>query len=524
MKYRVSSILVVLLLAVAVLVTSCSAPTPTSTPTPATTGPAVRQPVEISVYRSTDMSQSYSDTLFVDYIKQKFDLTLKYTYVPSSIAVEKLNLAFATGSYTDMLELVDAAQVNRIAKDDFIIPLSNHLDKLANYKNAYNAADWKLLIDTMSDAKGRFYVMPVKMSVGGTSSYVWMFRDAQFAAVGKTVPKTVDELYEGLKAIKAANPNSTLPNRWGIWNVFEGFNLAFRTRFDAWKDPDAGGQIVYGAATDKFRDLLKYMYKLYDEGLLSKEFVTMTSEQRMAEFSKGNVYANFQFPGYEKNLNKLQEAAEIVGDWQIHDANLVLTAYSDKGAMQQRWGAFYSFGNALTDKLDGDRLDRTLEYLNWSCSEEGQIFHEFGVEGTTFEMKDGQPSFIGQYNDATADAPVSYFGKIQDYGPFGYFIIQNEAHADAAYPDSKAINIALKDVEIMDYAAIPYRFTPEEETRQAELGSTLNPIRDEWMQNFVMGVKNPNTEADWQEFLTKMKDAGLDEYLKILRDANARLG
>jgi putative aldouronate transport system substrate-binding protein len=524
MKYRVSSILVVLLLAVAVLVTSCSAPTPTPTPTPATTGPAVRQPVEISVYRSTDMSQSYSDTLFVDYIKQKFDLTLKYTYVPSSIAVEKLNLAFATGSYADMLELVDAAQVNRIAKDDFIVPISDHLDKLPNYRSAFSDADWKLLTSTYNDAKGRLYMMPVKMSMGGNSTYVWMFRDSEFEAVGKAIPKTVDELYEALKAIKAVNPNATLPNRWGLINALEGFNLAFRTRFDIWKDPDAGGQIVYGSVTDKFHDLLKYMYKLYDEGLLSKEFVTMTSEQRMAEFSKGNVYANFQFPGYQKNLNNLQKAAGVVGDWQIHDANLVLTAYPDKGPMQQRWGAFYSFGNALTDKLTGDRLDRTLEYLDWSCSNDGQLFHEFGIEGTTYELKDGVPTFMGIYTDAEGTSAASYFGKVQDYGPFGYFLIQNDAHADASYPDAKAVNIALKDVEYMDYGTIPYRFTPEEENRQAELGAILNPIRDEWIQNFVMGVKNPNVDADWQEFLTKLKDAGLDEYLQILRDANARLG
>lgn len=534
MKGRRITLIIAVLLLLAFVTGACGTSTTTTTSettqggtTTTQSGTETTEPerehVEISVFRSSDMSQTYSDTMFVDYVFEKFNLTLNYTYVPSSVAVEKLNLSFATNTYDDKLEFVSTGDINRLAKDDFVIPLNDYMDQLENYRAPFTDDEWKTMIDTISDARGRFYALPVKDAKSASSTYIWMFRNEQFTAVGKPVPTTVDELYDGLTAIKAElNSNLTLPNRWGLWNVFEGFNLAFRTRFEVWKDPDAGNEIVFGAATDKFRDLLVYMNKLYSEGILAREFITMTGEQRMSEFSQGNVYANFQFAGYENSLNSIAADAGLPQDWRADEEYLLLSAYPDKGPMQQRWPAFLGFGVALTDKLEGERLDRALEFINWSCSEEGQMFREFGIEGESYEIIDGKPTFIGKYLDE--NNPAAYFGLLQDYGPFGYYVIQNEDHAASAYPGPARINEVLKDVEIMDYSAIPYRFTPEEEARQADLGTVLNQIRDEYLQSFVMGPDDPNSDADWNKFINELKAAGLDEYLQILRDANARIG
>ncbi len=521
MKKKTALWILILSLIVTSALAACGG-SPSGTASSSATSEDLNAPIEVSVFRSSDMSQGYSDTLFVDYIKNKFNITLKYTYVPSSVATEKLNLSFATNTYSDMLELVSTTEVNRLAKDGFMIPFSDHLDELANYKNAFPAADWELMVDTISTADDKFYILPVKEAMNSSSSWIWMFRNEEFEAVGMPVPKTVEELYQGLKKIKTeVNPNLTIPNRWGLINAMEGFNLAFRTRYDVWKDPDAGYEIVLGAATDKFRDLMKYMHRLFKEEILSKEFITMKDSQRMSQFSKGNVYCNFQFSGYEESLNTIARAAKQKDNWQADVDHLTLTAYPDKGPMQQKWPAFYSFGVALTDRLSGSRLDRMIAYINWSCSEAGQLFHEYGVEGESYSVVDGIPKYIGKYLDPSE--PNSYFGLVQDYGPFGYFIIQNEDHAARAYPGPAKTNEDLKGVEYMDYSAIPYRFTEAEEITKADLGTVIDQISQEYIQAFIMGTKDPNKDADWKEFLDKLDNAGLEEYLAVLRTANARL-
>ena len=530
MKTRACHALTVLLLVSSLILASCASPTPTATPTeggPTPTGPVVREPVTINVVRSTNMSQSYSDTLFRESVKKRFDLDLAYVYYPSSSFLEKLSLSFATGSYGDMLELVDNATINRYAKDDFILPLNDYVaTKLANYRKAYSDEDWDFMTASLSDARGRLYVLPVRMATGSTGSNIFFYRSDQFQKAGVEVPTTVQELYDGLMAIKSKiNPKVTIPNQWGLANVYSGFDCAFRTQNVIWADPDEGGKLVYGPVTDKFRQLLQYMNKLYESDLLAKEFSTMSDEQFWADYAAGNTYFCWRFPGFQKRLNGILKAAKIDPDWEYDLDNLLLSAYEDKGPLQQRYGTFYSSGVALTDKLEGPALDRALEYLDWSCTEEGQLFHEFGIEGETFELKEGVPTFIGEYSDATDSNPAgSYYGKLQDFGPFGYFLVENEAHANKAYPDYKISNEALKDFEYMDlFVPIPYRFTPGEETRQAELYVVVDSVSKEYQLSFIVGKKDPNSDADWNEFIGKMKDAGIDEYLTILREANGRI-
>lgn len=525
MKNPVRTVLVVLVLSLSLLAASCSAPpTPTATPTP--TGPIVKQSVTLNVIRSTNMSQSYTDDLFTSFVKQKFDLTLQYTYYPSSTFAEKLSLSFATNSYGDMLEQVDASIINRYSKDDFILPLNDYIDtKLPDYRKAYSDADWAFLLQSLSDARGRIYALPVRMASDSTGSNIFFYRADQFEKAGAKVPTTVQELYDGLMAIKTKiNPNVTIPNQWGLANVYSGFDCAFRTQNVVWKDPDAGGQLVYGPVTDKFRELLKFLNKLYGSGLLAKEFSTMSDEQFWAAYAAGNAYYSWRFPGFQKRLNGILQAAKIEPDWEFDLDNLLLSAYPDKGPLQQRYGTFYTSAVALTDRLEPYEIDRALEYMNWSCTEEGQLFHEFGIAGETYEMKDGLPSFIGKYSDATESNPNgSYYGNLQDYGPFGYFLVENEAHANKFYPDYKTTNAALKNLDFMDlFVPIPYQFTPTEETRQAELYVVIDSVSKEYQLSFIVGTKDPNRDADWNEFLTKMKEAGIDEYMKLLQDANAR--
>ena len=520
---RTASALAFLVLA---LLASACAPSATATPTPA--GPTDVPLTSVEVIRSTNMSQSYSDTLFTDFVKEKFKLDLRYTYYPSSTFQEKLSLSFSTNSYGDVLELVDSAIINRYSKDGFFQPLEGIIDsKLPNYRKAYSDEDWAFLLSSMSDAEGRLYALPVRMATGSTGSNIFFYRSAQFEKAGAKVPTTVEELYDGLMAIKTKiNPNVTIPNQWGLANVYSGFDCAFRTQNVVWKDPDAGGQLVYGPITDKFRDLLIYMNKLYESGLLAKEFSTMSDEQFWSEYSAGNTYFCWRYPGFHnKKLNGLLTAAKIEPDWEYDLDNLLLSAYADKGPLQQRYGTFYTATVAITDKLEADATALVLSYFDWSCTEEGQLFHEFGVEGETYEVAgDGIPSFIGKYSDATDTNKLgSYYGNLQDFGPFGYFLVENEAHANKFYPEYKESNAALKDFEYMDlFVPIPYRFSQAEETRQAELYVVVDSVSKEYQLSFIVGTKDPGSDADWNEYIGKMEKAGIDEYMQLLRDANAR--
>ena len=258
---------------------------------------------------------------------------------------------------------VDIATVNRLAKDS---PLSDHLDKLDNYRGAYSDYDWNNLVDTLSDETGKFYILPVKEAENSSSSYVWMYRKDAFDAIGADLPVTTDDLFDALFKIKQSlNPNLTMPNRWGLYNALEGYNLAFRTKHEVWKDVDENNTIVYGAVTDKFRDLLIYMNKLYAAGILTAEYVTMTDQAAHGAVQPGQCIRQFSSsPATREMLNKISDAAKIDAVWIKDKEHLTLTAYPELGPMQQKWPAFYALWRRPDDRVEEDRLDQLLDYVN----------------------------------------------------------------------------------------------------------------------------------------------------------------
>lgn len=484
--------------------------------TNATGNPEYAEPVEITVFRSADTSQSYNDETYVNYIKEKFNLTLNYEYAPSSAAIEKLNLSFATGEYADMIEVAGVSELGRYAADGFLLPMNEHWEQLSEYKNAYEEDEWELMLQTYKSGDGNLYFLPQRMAPSATSSNVWMYRVDEFEKAGIALPKTTDEFLEAMRALKRINPDLTIPNRWGLANALEGFNIAFRTGYDIYMDIDTN-QVEYGPITDKFRALLIFMNTLYSEGILHNEFVTMTPEQRVAEVTKGNVYANFQFPGAEAGLNSYQASAGLPEDWAYDTEALLLTAYPDKEPMYQDYALYMSYGIALTDNLEGERLDRVLEYLNWSASEEGQLFHEYGIEGVHHEMDGDVPVWLD------SEDGVPYGEIIGDFGPFGYYLIQNDPGAAAAYPLAAEINEVTKDMDAMFYGVVPNQPTEEEESQMIDDKILMDSTRDEWTLAFIIGTKNPNDDAQWQAYLDKMNEVGASEYLELYRTANARV-
>jgi len=476
--------------------------------------------VKVSIFKQKEISQDFNDELFINYIKEKFNMILDYEYSSYAAYKDKINILFATGQYPQVVEFIDTPIINRLARDGFMIPLSDYIDRLTNYKNAFKPDDWDLQVKAMSNAAGKWYVLESKYAESALSTNIWMYRIKEFEKLNIPLPKTTEDLYMAMKKFKEVNPNATIPNRWGVWNAISGFDMAFRVQTGIWFDPDEK-MLVYGSATEKYRELMKFMNKLFKEGILAKEFATMADEQRANEFIKGNVYVNFQFPGAENVLNEWMKSGNLEPDWGWEKDSLLLTAYPDKKPMQQKWKVTMDSGVGLTDKLKGEALDRFIDYVNWSCSEEGQIFHEFGIKGVTYDIIDGIPQYIGKAKDE-AD-PNSYLGLIENFGPFGYYLIQNEDHAARCFPLNAKINEYTEGLEYFDYRPVICRFTPDEEDTISEVGVLLQDITDEYMVKFIMGTKDPNSDKDWNEYIDKIKSAGYDNYIKIYREAYSRV-
>ncbi|WP_211269073.1 extracellular solute-binding protein [Saccharothrix syringae] len=85
--------------------------------------------------------------------------------------------------------------------------MSDYLDLMPNFKE--KVEKWKLQpeLNTLRQEDGKFYVLP-GMHENLWPDYTLAFRTDELQRLGLSAPKTWDEVYTVLKAIKAAHPDS----------------------------------------------------------------------------------------------------------------------------------------------------------------------------------------------------------------------------------------------------------------------------------------------------------------------------
>jgi putative aldouronate transport system substrate-binding protein len=209
------------------------------------------------------------------------------------------------------------------------------------------------------------------------------------------VPETIDEWYQVFKAFKANDlngngkadevPYSVGGHVWWLMNWGHAWDLhLFQT--GGWY-PDADGKMEFEFVNSKTREFYGWLNKLYKEGLLDKEFLTMGSEDKLYEkVTRNSVGA---FPAFPNKIPELEKALVTNG---AGDAYLV-PAIPPKGPngdqMVEVIGDMSVNGYMITANCKNPEL--AVKYLDYIyASKEGMELMNFGIEGWTYtKAEDG---------------------------------------------------------------------------------------------------------------------------------------
>ena len=194
---------------------------------------------------------------------------------------------------------LNADTVHKYGEAGMLIPLNDYYENSSYYLAQAAAevleADGIDVKKALTSYDGNIYAVP-----GYTGSYVnppaasafWLYRP-WLEAVGKEAPTTTDELYEVLKAFKEQDPNGNgkadeIPAMGSNLNTTYGIRLLSYC-IDPFVRLSAGcyflnaedGQLSVSYTTDEFKEGIKFVKKLVDEGLIDP----LTFSQDNAGFS-----------------------------------------------------------------------------------------------------------------------------------------------------------------------------------------------------------------------------------------------
>lgn len=470
--------------------------------------------MQVSVVNQSKYAPAYKENLFVAEIEKRFQMKWDYTSIPISFGMDKFNVMFASGQIPDLvLTMNNFSAVKNWADAGYLLPIGDYLDRLPNYRKLFNEAEWKDVQD-FAAIHGKLYLLPSKIDV--KDPMAWIYRRDAFERAGITeFPKTMDAFYEAMQKLKAANPSFEGigvrggPNTTGIKSLLAGFQHAFRLPPDFggvdgwsgfWNDPDEQNRLVFAPATQKQREMLQYLAKLYSEGLIEREFATLSEEQWADKRRKGKDLIDFQWASQVVDLQKANPGAKW--DYSRYHPQ----AY-EKPGLEFRPVSVSLYGPLFSSRLakDESKLNRLLAYIDWAATDEGRLFHTMGKENVTYQIDGGEVRYkAGEDRRKVAS----------EYG-FDWFL----SKSPAALASDELANKANEAWQV--YQKLPFveprnvPFTDEDWDTISIYMSTVQGVVYRFATKAVMGLEDISKDSVWQAYLNDLNKAGLQEMLHI---------
>ena len=464
---------------------------------------------EISKDRTPDRPSLVDDKL-----KEQFNVVLEWNDIQSSAFNDIINTMLASEEYPEVFwNLNHETEVKNMGLEGYLKPLEGYLDQMPNYTALWSEADLETMLKFCSASDGHLYYTPNQNY--RTASMSWIYRKSAFDENGWEMPTTPEELYELLKEIKAADPDSVPMPSGGNWgNAVSGMQIAYgvtntKSYVDAW----TGEFIPYGYTQDGFREALKWTNTFYKEGFMDPEFATSNDNRRTEFFANGKAYIEYQYVESALWAETTMKPLFPDVDWEFTGYNISVDP--SKGYLYQRDNTFFAYGYAFTDKISDEGLARMLDWCDYISTDEGATFMCMGVEGVTYQKNaDGTLQFMDHMYHSTRNPEGTQPWK---YGMYMGILKQTDDYTREVGKDANIVISAdfNADANAHYSQAFPTAYTPEQESRLATLDTQIGDMAEEYILKFIMGQLDPNDDNAWSQYLAALDNAGIQEASQI---------
>lgn len=484
---------------------------PASTADAKKSGPPVELTVE--VYDRAIPGYAADNNFMTKYIQEKFgtpnNITVKFVSVPRTQEVDKMNILMASNQAPDVSFLYDQATFNNYVKSGGLTALDDILKK-----------DGQKLTKYLGDAvlktgnvNGKQYSVPAKRVL--QAQLASFIRKDWLDKLGMSMPKTTDEWYSCIKAFKEKDPGNVGKDKvvpfalqldnsvctWPALTLLESFKTK-QTEEEFYSTPSNSQDWT----NPGFKEGMKYLNKLFNEGLISPQFAldkAETASQYNKDISQGKAgfFTNNFDQAYRPSPGLATELKKNVPDAQLVPVD-PFTNYEGKHVKPQYApNGFYIFVPASSK-----HATEAIKYLDWMTDKEVMKFLQNGVKGDQYtDEKNGIPVNF-KTNDQLSDDKKFHNNDLcliangKEYGDDK----KNIEAASLGYTGFEAqftegFNIAMKD------SYIGAAFTKPIDA-QTKYNKTLT---DKGAEIFVKSISCKPSDFE------KTYDSLVQEYLKI---------
>lgn len=457
---------------------------------------------------------------FAQKLKEKTGVEIEYIHPAAGQEATSLSLLVASGQMPDMVEFQWTTYNNggaaKSLKEKIILPLNELIEKNAPNLKKYLSENPD--VDKMvKTAKGQYYVFPFirgdKRLLVSTGT---MIRKDWLDELGMDMPKSIDDLEIVLKAFKekkgADKPLCFTPYSMDIF--FGNFSAAGAFYLD-------GDRVAYGPLSSNYESAIRTMHKWYDEGLLDPNFVSVDNAALDTNVLSGKTGVTVASGG--GNLGTwLDNKAKTGEKFDMQGMPFTSLKSGEKNTYYNIDSKYPgSCSVAITSSCKNPSL--AARYLDYGYSEEGSILYNYGTEGESFEIKDGEYIYNDNiYNNPdgmTVSQAMGYYFKSSVGGPF----VQQRGYIDQYYfrpQQQKTLDAWISEYDDVQPNVLPPIAMTEEES--TEYASIMNEVK-KYVSVSRTGFINGTVSLDkYDEFKQELKNLKIDRAIEIQQAAYDR--
>jgi putative aldouronate transport system substrate-binding protein len=492
----------------------------------AQTGPSGEpRPVTWWLTLNANVSANYANlgaTPFGKGLMQKTGVTVEFLHPPAGGASEQFNLMVADGDLPDLMEynwLNYPGGPEKAIADGVIIPLNEVFEKYCPNLMAFlkTHPEYDRMIRTDS---GHYYCFPmIRDDPKLLNATGLMLRQDWLDELGLAVPTTIDEWYTVLKAFKA--------QKGGVPLSFESFFLlsyempfpyAFNTMYGRYVDTE--GKIRMGQVEPGYRNFLETMAKWYREGLIDPDFASATFDQVSAKITSGTAGASIGYMGSRMGV-WINSGRATNPKFKLVAAPMP-SLRKGEGVKFSPTAMPYNYaGGCVGITTSCTDIERAARLLDWGYSDAGRLFYNFGIEGESYTMVNGQPVFTDLIMKNPQKRPIAQamaaYTRSTYNGPFVQDVRYLEQYQ--VLPEQKAAMSIWSIPESINRVVPPITPTPEESREYAIIMNDINTYANEFILKFILGTENLSR---WDAYVNTIKGMRLSRALEIQNNALAR--
>jgi putative aldouronate transport system substrate-binding protein len=450
---------------------------------------------------------------------ERTGIKVTYLHPPTGGENEQFNLIVASGELPDIMlwnfVTTYPGGPEKAINDRVILKLNDLINNYApNLKEVLNRnPEYDRMIKTDN---GIYYNFPnIRSDVGLCIWQGLQVRKDWLDELGLQVPVTYDDWHTMLSAFKTGK-NSPAPLAVPFDNADFMYGFGFNKDFYIGND----GKVHWGRAEPAFRDYLALMAQWYREGLLDPDMATLTNQQVVSKITGGTAGA------VHGALNSgmgiwLPSGRTTNPKFELLAVKNPVLRRSDELAIIDI-DMPYSGGNGSVS-ISGTSKNPEIaaRFLDWGYSREGYMYHNFGIEGVSYNMINGYPTYTDLLMKDPNGWPIGQSISAYVMAAYGGPHIQAIEYWQQAlaFPEQKAAIVNWAIDEPFKHKIPSVTPTPDESQESARIMAEVNTYADEMLVKFILGTE---PLSNFDTYVSTIKRMGIDRAVEIQNAALAR--